>query len=344
MPTSFRRSVLVFGLVMVLGLVMPFGGAMAQVRVLQTNSRGGSVHVIDPETQEVVGEIDGIPVNHGVAAAPDGTRIYVSSEAEEALKVIDARTHQILRSIPLSARPNNVAITPDGTRLYVGIIAQPGAVDVIDTAAMERIGSIPMPGGIHNLYVTPDGKYLVAGSIAGSRLTVLDTATDKEVWAWEGNPIRPLAISAKPDGSTDKLYVQISLHHGFVVLDFDTHTEVARVTLPDIPEEERAPGTYNGAPSHGIGVSPDGRTVWATSRMNSSVYVYSAYPDLQLLAAIPVGADPDWVAFTPDNRMAYVANALSNDVSAIDMKALKEVARIPVGDSPKRNTVIVMGD
>ena len=344
MTNFLRRGLFGLALVAVVLTLIPVESAMAQVRVLQTNSRGGSVHLIDPDTNRVVGEIEGVPVNHGVAAAPDGSRIYVSSEAEEALMVVDAQSLEIIKTIPLSARPNNISITPDGSKVYVGIIAQPGAVDVIDTASMTNIKTIPMPGGIHNIYVTPDGRNVIAGSIAGRRLTVLDTATDEEAWAWEGNPIRPMTIGAKPDGSTDALYVQISLHHGFVVVDWDTQTEVARVTLPDVSEEDRAPGTYNGAPSHGIGVSPDGRTVWATSRMNSYVYVYSAYPDLELLAGIPVGTDPDWVTFTPDSKLAYVANALSNDVSVIDMDALEEIARIPVGESPKRNAVIVVGD
>jgi YVTN family beta-propeller protein len=70
--------------------------------------------------------------------------------------------------------------------------------------------------------------------------------------------------------------------------------------------------------------------------------VYSAYPDLDLLASVPVGTDPDWVTFTPDGRLAYVANAISNDVSVIDTSSFEEVARIPVGQSPKRNTVIVL--
>jgi YVTN family beta-propeller protein len=48
------------------------------------------------------------------------------------------------------------------------------------------------------------------------------------------------------------------------------------------------------------------------------------------------------VTFTPDNRLAYVANAISNDVSVVDMATYEEIARIPVGESPKRNTVIVL--
>src|SRR5690606_5954357 len=78
--------------------------ATAQVRVLQTNSTDTMVHLIDPVTHKIVGEIAGIPVAHGIAAAPDGSRIYVSGEAETALKVVDAHTLEIIKTIPLSAR------------------------------------------------------------------------------------------------------------------------------------------------------------------------------------------------------------------------------------------------
>src|SRR5690242_4758417 len=87
------------------------GGA---VRIIQTNSAGDNVHVIDPATNKVVGVISGIEVNHGAAAAPDGTRYYISNEAESTLDVVDAKTLRVTRNIPLSGRPNNIAISRDG--------------------------------------------------------------------------------------------------------------------------------------------------------------------------------------------------------------------------------------
>ncbi len=46
--------------------------AASSVRIIQTNSAGDDVHVIDPATNKVVGVIHGIEVNHGAASAPDG--------------------------------------------------------------------------------------------------------------------------------------------------------------------------------------------------------------------------------------------------------------------------------
>jgi multisubunit Na+/H+ antiporter MnhF subunit len=53
----------------------------ASVRIIQTNSAGDNVHVIDPATNKVVGVIEGIEVSHGATAMPDGSRLFISNEA-----------------------------------------------------------------------------------------------------------------------------------------------------------------------------------------------------------------------------------------------------------------------
>ena len=317
--------------------------ANAQVRIIQTNSGGDNIHLIDPTTNAIVGEVTGVPINHGAAAAPDGSRLYFSSEAEQSLHVVDAKTLKTVKTIALSGRPNNISIGADGRRVYVGIVSSPGAVDVIDTASMERVKSIPTKGGIHNVYVTPDGKYLVAGSIAGRLMTVIDAKTDEPAWTLFSEGVRPIAFEKAADGSTKRLFVQLSEVHGFAVVDFQQRKEVARIMLPnDIPQEKVDKGPFNGSPSHGIGVSPDGKTLWVTSRPNARVYVYSL-PDLTLLPGpIDLGGRPDWVTFTPDSKLIYIATENTDTVHAIDVSGRQEVAKIKVGKSPKRNITMVM--
>src|SRR5262245_21616646 len=316
--------------------------ASAQVRIVQTNSGGDNIHIIDPSTNAIVGEVTGVPINHGAAAAPDGSRLYFSSEAEQTLHVVDGKTLKSIKSIPLSGRPNNISISPDGRRVYVAIVSSPGAVDVIETSSMEKVKSIPTKGGIHNVYATPDGKHVIAGSIAGRLMTVIDQKTDEPLWTLFSEGVRPIAIEAGPDRSTRRLFVQLSEVHGFAVVDFQQRKEVARIMLPnDIPAEKVDKGPFNGSPSHGIGVAPDGKTLWVTSRPNARVYVYSL-PDLTLLpGSVDLGGRPDWVTFTPDSKLIYIATENTNLVHAIDVAARKEVARVKVGKSPKRNITMV---
>ena len=314
----------------------------AQVRIVQTNSQGDNIHLIDPTTNRIVGEITGVPINHGAAAAPDGRRLYFSSEAEQTLHVVDGKTLQVTKKIPLSGRPNNISISKDGRRVYVGIVSAPGAVDVIDTTTLERVKSIPTKGGIHNVYVTPDGTHVVAGSIAGRLMTVIDQKTEEPVWTLFNEGVRPIAFETNPDGSTKRVFVQLSDFHGFAIVDFAQRKEVGRVELPnDVPADKVDKGPFNGSPSHGIGVAPDGKTLWVTSRPNARAYAYSL-PDLKLLGAIDVAGRPDWVTFTPDSKQVYVATENTNSVVVIDVSARKEITKVKVGASPKRNITVTM--
>jgi YVTN family beta-propeller protein len=307
-------------------------------RIIQTNSAGDNVDIIDPATNKVVGVIEGIEVNHGVAVAPDGTRIYVSDEAQSTLDVVDSKSLKVIKRIPLSGHPNNIAVAPDGRRVYVGIIQAPGGVDVIDTASLENLKTLPTKGSIHNPYVTPDGRYVVAGSIAGKTVNVIDTQSDQTAWTLQmDRGVRPMAFYKNPDGSTKWIFVQLSDFNGFAVVDFATHQEIKRIQNPPL-----APGksivTAGADPSHGMAVTPDGKTLLVNSRLNNELYAYSL-PDLKVIGDCYLGGKgAAWVTLTPDGRTAYVANAVTNDVSAVDVKTMKEIARIPVGYVPKRNT------
>jgi YVTN family beta-propeller protein len=323
-------------------LVLPLLAQARRPIIIQTNSAGDSVHLIDPATDTIVGEIPDAEVIHGVAAAPDGSRLYLSNESTATLDIVDTGTMHITKKIPLTGPPNNVAIRKDGRRLYVAIQAPDGGVDVIDTVQQERVKFIRVLRGVHNTFITPDSKYVVAGSTGGSVATVIDTATDQPAWSihFEGG-VRPLCFETNPDGSTRRMFVQITNLHGFAIVDWDKKKEVGRITLPEVPPAERNSDGIQGAPAHGILIAPDGKTLWSTSKVNSHVYVYSM-PDLKYLGGVRVGKVPDWLTFTPDSRKLYVANAHSNFVSVIDVAARKEIAQIKVGQVPKRNITAIL--
>ena len=314
----------------------------ATVRIVQTNAAGDSVMLIDPVTNKVVGEIKDFEVNHGAAAAPDGSRLYVTNEAESTLDVADLKSLKVVKHIPLTNHPNNVAVSKDGKRVYVAIVAGAGAIDVIDTTSLTRVKSIRTEGGIHNTYVTPDGKFVVSGSIPGRRITVIDQKTEEILWTMPTDEgVRPMAFETSPDGSTKRIFVQLSNFNGFVTVDFATHQIVDRIKYPELPPAERVTEGLQGAPGHGLAVSPDGKMLCALSKMNTRVYMYSL-PDLKLIGDSKVGHHPDWLTFTPDGKRVYVANAGSNSVSVVDVATRREITQIPVGQVPKRNITAVL--
>jgi len=340
-----------FSLLLALLFALPSSANTGRIYV--TNAAGNSVDVVDSATNKVVQVIKGIEVPHGVNFSPDGKRVYVSNESDHVLDVVDRESGEIIKAIPLSGRPNNIAVTKDGRQIFICIASAPGAMDIVDTTAMEMTKSIPMTAPLHNVYVTPDGRFAVAGSVRGKFAVAVDIETAKIAWQIpfdEG--VRPMAFDANPDGSTRHMFLQLSNFHGFVVVDFASHKETARIKFPDEPNGFGKIEGRLGTPSHGIGVAPDGKTLWVNSVIANAVFEYSL-PDIKLIghADLPtldvagrhaVGSTPDWLTFAPDSKTVYVADTALRMVSAIDAKTLKEVARIKVGEVPKRMNTLAL--
>jgi YVTN family beta-propeller protein len=204
------------------------------------------------------------------------------------------------------------------------------------------VKSIRTEGGIHNTYVTPDGNFVVAGSIIGKKINVIDQKTEEIVWTLvteEG--VRPMAFETNPDGSTKRIFVELSNFNGFITVDFATRRVVDKIPMPEVAASEKTTVGLQGSPCHGLAVTADGKTLAVLSKMNSRVYFVSL-PDLKIAGETKVGHHPDWITLTPDGKRAYVANAGSNSVSVVDIASRKELMQIPVGQVPKRNITAVL--
>jgi len=336
----------------------PLPAAAGSSLILVTNSAGDSVHLVDPATNKVVKEIPVGEAAHGINSAPDGSRVYVSNESESTLDVFDRASGALIKKVALSNRPNNISVTKNGDRILVGIARGHGAVDVIDAKTLERTKTILVNGRLHNIYVTPDGKYLITGSIPNKLMTVIDLEREVPVWELPFDlGVRPMTIEAGPDGATKRVFVQLSDTNGFAVVDFAARKEVARIILPASKTEFEMDAGRATSPSHGIGVSPDKKTLWVTSIPNNAAFAYDltgpkinelkllgevALPDLKVTGHGPIGSVPNWVTFAPDGKTVYISNAGIRSVTAIDTESMKVKAVIPVGEVPKRINTLVM--
>jgi YVTN family beta-propeller protein len=314
---------------------------VSQVRIIQTNSAGDNIHVIDPASNKVVGVISDIEVPHGVTSAPDGSKLYFTNESLSTVDVVDSRSLRIIKRIKLSGHPNNLTITKDGSKVYAGIAQNPGALDVIDTATLTNVKTIPVRGSVHNVYMSPDDKWVIAGSVASSYISIVDAKTNEMVRTiQETAGIRPMIFDTNPDGSTKNIYVQLSNFHGFARVDFATGKETARIEHAEVPGAEKHTDGLQAAPAHGLAITPD-QHLWSTSKVNGYAYVYNL-SDLKEVGRVFVGQHPEWVTLTPDGKFMYVAAAGDNAVTVVDTKAIKVVTHIPVGQVPKRNGTAMM--
>lgn len=340
-----------FGLALLLAPQPAFAGSSL---LYVTNHAADTTQVVDTATNKVVQVLHGTEIPHGVGFSPDGTRVYFSNESDSTLDVVDRKTGRMIKKVPLSGHPNNIAVTKDGGRIVICIADPPGALDIVDTKTLTRHPSIVTDGTQHNVYITPDGKYSYSGSTRTNVLTVVDLQSEKIAWTLKlPAGVRPMTADANPDGSTRNIYAQLSKLSGFAVIDFTGRKETQEIKFPhEGPIKFGIQEKREDTPSHGLGVSPDNKTLWVTSIFENGVFAYSL-PDLKLLGKAelptltvkgrdPIGALPNWVAFRPDSQRVYVANTALNTVSVIDARKIKRIADIKVGQVPQRMNTLAL--
>ena len=299
------------------------------------SSQGDDLTVIRLPDHEPLGSIKVGMHPHGLAASRDGRRLYVSVDSGKEVLALDTATDQILWRVPVSDRPNEMALSGDGRRLFVPI-RPADYVEVIDTADRRVIASVKVGRSPHNALTSRDGRHVYATSMDDRQVTIIDATTLEVLGTIPcGGVVRPIDVTK----DETRMYAALSDLHGFVVADIPGRKVIDRVLLPPPPEgvEPLVPHT----PTHGLGLTPDGRLLIVTSVVGDYVGLY-AVPGHELLGTVATGKAPNWVTFRHDGRVCYVSNAGSDDVSAVDLSARKEVARVKVGRMPKRLLTVVV--
>jgi YVTN family beta-propeller protein len=343
------------------------------VRILQSNNAGNIHHIIDPGINQVVGIIRGCPHAHNLTVHPDGLYYYCANEQDKTVDVFDTKTLRQVQQIPLSERPNKIVVNKKYRKIYAAIVttttkvAGPGfqpsqagerhaVVDVIDIATHKVVKSVAVHHPVHNTFVTPDDEQVIAG-LRGEvepgepTIQVIDPKTDTVVWGMEltghrqygrnNHEVRPMAFEAGPDGSTKRAFAQATGINAVWVIDWPKRQVVDLLWPPKLPLwRQNADGIQTGD-MHGLEVLPDRSSVWASSRLDSRIYGWSL-PDLKYIGAVEVGPSANWMTPTPDSRYMYVAISGADHTLAVDLRALKIVAKIKTGARPARISTAIL--
>ncbi len=157
---------------------------------------------------------------------------------------------------------------------------------------------------------------------------------------------------ADPDGSGQRIFAQLNADERILRGGFLRPAGRSSQKSKNSTNRRSFPPGCEGI-SHGIGISPDHKTLWTNSRPANAVFVYSL-PDRQLMGRWlpfqqpkcwkwPRGGGPAWVTFTPDSKTVYVSTCGTKSITAIDViKAIKEVGQIPVHEMPDRISTLVL--
>ena len=217
------------------------------------------------------------------------------------LTAIRTATNKPGRVITVCAPGNTIAITPDSRTVYVSCsgTGQVGPVRAgADTAAKPI--RVPSPGA---LAMAAGGQTVYVANPGGDTVTPISTATEEP-----GQPIivgpSPDAMAVAPDGGT------------VLVLTSTGITPVNAAT-----NRAGKPVAIQGA--HALAVAPDGGTAYVLAMPDpGSQQGFVAPVPVHASAAgkpIKVGLNPVQIVFTPDGKMAYVANYASESVTPIQL-------------------------
>jgi DNA-binding beta-propeller fold protein YncE len=278
--------------------------------------------------------------------------IYVLNSGEANVTVIDSITRTEFRRLPMLREPHHLLMMPNGRDL---IIADSAANEIViinpDTAEVIRRERISNP---YHLGYSPDGKYFVINSLRRGQVDIYDAAS-MTLLSRLTTPTQPSHMAFSPDSK--RVFVTLQGTRGLLAIDLDERRALWQVdvgpqpagviwhnnrllvgimggdyvTVVDPAEAriERQITTARG--SHTVWPAPDGKTIYATSRVDSAITLLDG-ATLEVKGRWDLPGGPDDMSVAPDGKL-WVTLRWSARIAIID-PATGQYETMRVGRSP----------
>jgi len=332
-PLGSCMPCILFTLWLAFLLVTAVGRASEKLYV--ANSAGNDIHIIDTATNKAIKRVEVGPEPHGLVATAAGDRIFITIENLKGeigeLLWFDPVNDTVTRRMKIGPRPNQLACTPDGKLVYIP--CDDASWWVVDTVKGEVVTRIATGGRPHNTLCSPDGKRMYLGPKGSYHVLIADAVAHKLIGEIPlSDAPRPIAISK----DEKRFYANVDTLIGFEVADISSRKMIHRVEA-DVPAELLRKASR----SHGIGLTPDQKEIWMCDVYHDRTYIFdvTVEPPRQV-ATIKMQGGGYWMCFSPDGKRCYISERIGNTVAVIDTATRETVARIAVGQVPKRVQVV----
>lgn len=259
--------------------------------------------------------------------------VVVACKSEFQLALVDPATENVLVRLPTGRGPHEVAVSPDGRTAYVSNFGRysvypagdtehdkaGNTITVIDLVKREVKNTFDLGThtGPHGMTVSHDGKLLWATTETPQAVLELDSATGKILHVWNTTQVRSHMIVATPNEM--KFYVTNTVSGSVSVIDKSTG---------EVKVLSTGPGT------EGIAISPDGKEVWAASRLDAKISVISPATDTIVASFSSGGKSPKRIEFTPDGSQVWVTNSGSSQTTVFDAHSRELIESLTTSKDP----------
>lgn len=274
----------------------------------------------------------------GIAVNATGSRAYVTNQYDKTVSVVDTSTGAVLSTIKVRYSPKAVVVSPVAgqNRAYVAMTSGVAVIDTLNNKVVDinpattTVDSIRVGASPSAIAINPTGTRLYVSNGGSSTVSVIDTATNKEITRVSVGS-QPSGLAVSPDGT--RVYALSRYSDRVTVFRTDTNQVIGSAAVGDSPRE--------------IVLSRNGQTAYVTNYNSGTVTVLNtAATTPTLVKTITVGTQPQGIAMSKDGTLVYVANG-RDTVSVIDTRTNAVVGSAVAVDSPAESgahTIAVAGN
>jgi DNA-binding beta-propeller fold protein YncE len=265
----------------------------------------------------LLGAVPADAVSAPTRAKLTGTVVVVNQKSDS-ITLVDLATMTAYKHVGVVGGPHEAAVSPDGRTVVVTNYHRPGvpqqtlsviALPAGRTLRTIDLGDYRMPHDIRWV----DARRVVCTVEANQALIVVDVES--------GEVEREFRTGLKGTH-------MLALSHDRTRL-YSSNMGGGSVTVFDFATGEKLADIATGRECEGVGVSPDGRWVWAGNRAEDTISIIDT-DSLKVVKRLASPGFPYRVQFTPDGRWALVPHAMAGALVVGDVAGQSIARSIPL--------------
>jgi len=254
---------------------------------------------------------------------PRAGRLFISHMGSGQLVVFDVRTGRVTANLNGFPTVTGVLAVPAEHRAYASATGD-HAVVVVDDSTFQIVARVPGPRFPDGIAYAPAERRVFVSDESGRRDVVIDATTNTVVGQIE---LGGEAGNTQYDPGWHCVIVAVQTANQLAVIDPATATIVRRLTLD---KAVRHP--------HGIHIDAPHRLAFIAGQESATLGVLDLRT-LELRAVLPIGSDPDVLAFDPSLGRLYVA--AESGVVAVFEEADGSLTQLGWYRAPRAHSVAV---